>query len=193
MYNKNPFIGNILKEILPIDIRYMTMYISELPTDVLMNIQSYLLGSSKDLRLKHKKKFIELQRLFKITYSPFRIKDNNCLYSSYRIEGKMLKLDILLKQGERLEKMWQETYNRLRQNETFNSGFRPSYYSKSTELFIWVRTEDDSFENDLDINDGDDVDVDKFLQDTKMKFANEMRLNNAKSIISFSVFVWINY
>ena len=172
----------------------MTMHISELPTDVLMNIQAYLLGSSKDLKLKHKKKFVELQRLFKITYSPFRIKDNNnCLYSSYRIEGKMLKLDILLKQGERLEKMWQETYNRLRQNETFNSGFRPYYYSKSTELFIWVRTEDDSFENDLDINDGDDVDVDKFLQDTKMKFANEMRLNNAKSIISFRLFVWINY
>ena len=71
----------------------------------------------------------------------------------------------------------QKTYNRLRQNETFNSGFRPSYYSKSTELIIWVRTEEDSFENDLDINDGDDVDVDKFLQDTKMKFANEMRLN----------------
>ena len=105
----------------------------------------------------------------------------------------MLKLDILLKQGERLEKMWQETYNRLRQHETFNSGFRPSYYSKSTEFIIWVRTEDDSFENDLDINNGDDVDVDKFLQDTKMKFANEMRLSNAKSIISFRLFVWIHF
>ena len=84
----------------------MTMHISELPTDVLMNIQAYLLGSSKDLRLKHKKKFVELQRLFKITYTLFRIKDNHqCVYSSYRIEGKMLKLDILLKQGGRLEKM----------------------------------------------------------------------------------------
>ena len=111
----------VLKEILPIYSRYMTMHISELPTDVLMNIQSYLLGSSKDLRLKHKKKFVELQRLFKITYSDFRIKNNNHhLCFSYRIEGKMLKLDILLKQGGRLEKLWQETYNHLRQNETIN-------------------------------------------------------------------------
>ena len=162
----------------------MTMDISELPTEVITNIQSYLLGRPEDLRLKHKKKFVELQRLFKITYSDFRIKNHNHhLYSSYRIEGKMLKLDILLKQGGRLEKLWQETYNHLRQNETINY----------TELIIWVRTEDDSFENDLDINDGDDVDFDKFLQDTKMKFANEMRLNNAKSIISFRLFVWIHY
>ena len=95
----------------------------------------------------------------------------------------MLKLDILLKQGGRLEKLWQETYNHLRQNETINY----------TELIIWVRTEDDSFENDLDVNDGDDVDINKFLQDTKMKFANEMRLNNAKNVISFRLFVWIHY
>ena len=162
----------------------MTMDISELPTEVIMNIQSYLLGRPEDLRLKHKKKFVELQRLFKITYSDFRTKNNNNhLYSSYRIEGKMLKLDILLKQGGRLEKLWQETYNHLRQNETINY----------TELIIWVRTEDDSFENDLDVNDGDDVDINKFLQDTKMKFANEMRLNNAKNIISFRLFVWIHY
>ena len=162
----------------------MTMDISELPAEVLMNIQSHLLGRPKDLRLKHKKKFVELQRLFKITYSDFRTKNSNGhLYSSYRIEGKMLKLDILLKQRGRLEKLWQDTYNHLRQNETINY----------TELIIWVRTEDDSFENDLDINDGDDVDINKFLQDTKVKFANEMRLNNAKSIISSRLFVWIHY
>ena len=95
----------------------------------------------------------------------------------------MLKLDILLKQGERLEKARQEAYDHLTQNETFNS----------TGLLILVKTEKDIFENDLDINDGDDVDINKFLQDTKMKFANEMRLNNAKSIISFRLFVWINY
>ena len=161
----------------------MTMYISEMPTDVLMNIQAYLLGSSKDLRLKHKKKFIELQRLFKITYTPFIRHYSNCLYSCYRIEGKMLKLDILLKQGERLEKARREAYDHLTQNETFNS----------TGLLILVKTEKNIFENDLDINDGDDVDVDKFLQDTKMKFANEMRLNNAKNIISFRLFVWIHF
>ena len=45
----------------------MTMDISELPTEVIMNIQPYLLGRPEDMRLKHKKKFVELQRLFKIT------------------------------------------------------------------------------------------------------------------------------
>ena len=97
------------------------MHISELPEDVLMNIQAYLLVSSKDLRLKHRKKFIELQHLFKITYTPFIRHYSNCLYSCYRIEGKMLKLDILLKQGERLAKARREAYDHLRQNETFNS------------------------------------------------------------------------
>ena len=58
----------VLKEILPIYSRYMTMHISELPTDVLMNVQSYLLGRPGDLRIKHNEKFYELQRLFKINY-----------------------------------------------------------------------------------------------------------------------------
>ena len=61
------------------------------------------------------------------------------------------------------------------------------FWLKPKKTFLYI------FENDLDINDGDDVDINKFLQDTKMKFANEMRLKNAKSIISFRLFVWIHF
>ena len=160
--------------------------------DVILKIQSFLLGRPEELRLKHKKKFVELQRLFKITYTPFRFIDTpNSVHSSYWIEGKMLNLDILLKQGERLGRAWEETYERLIENKTFKS--RPSHFCMTTELLVWVKTEKDLFENDFYINDGDDFDVDEFLQDTKAKFANEMRLNDAKSIISFILFVCLHF
>ena len=53
----------------------MTIYISnkmvvinELPTDVLMNIQSFLIGKPEQIKIKNNKKFHKLQRLFKINY-----------------------------------------------------------------------------------------------------------------------------
>ena len=166
--------------------------LSELPTDCIMKIQSYLLGRPEDLRIKHNEKFYELQRLFKITYTPFIFKNTrNSVHSYYRIEGQMLKLDILLKQGERLGKAWEETYERVIENKTFKS--RPSHFCMSTGLLLWVNTEKGIFDTDFNIYDGDDFDVDEFLHDTKAKFANEMRLNDAKSIISFRLFVWIHF
>ena len=42
--------------------------LSELPTEVITNIQSYLLGRPEDLKIKRNKKVHELQRLFKINY-----------------------------------------------------------------------------------------------------------------------------
>ena len=59
--------GIISKEILPIDIRYMTMHISELPADVLSKIVSYKLGDPKYMRLNYNKKFRQIQNKFKIT------------------------------------------------------------------------------------------------------------------------------
>ena len=166
--------------------------LSELPTECITNIQSYLLGRPEDLKIKRNKKFLELQRLFKITYTPFRLKDtHNSVYSYYHIEGKMLNLDILLKQGERLGKAWEETYERVIENKSFKC--RPSHFCMYTGLLLWVNTEKGIFENDIDIYDGDDFDVDEFLQDTKDNLANEMRLNDAKSIISFRLFVWIYF
>ena len=44
------------------------MHISELPTDVLMNIQSFLLGRPEDLRLKYSKNLKAIQEKCKIKY-----------------------------------------------------------------------------------------------------------------------------
>ena len=66
---KNPFIGNILKEILPIDIRYMTMRISELPADILSKIVSYKLGDPKYMKLKHSKGLRKIQKKYKPYYT----------------------------------------------------------------------------------------------------------------------------
>ena len=53
---------------LPIDSRYMTMDISELPTEVITNIQSYLLGRPEDLRLKHNKGLKQIQKRYRQIY-----------------------------------------------------------------------------------------------------------------------------
>ena len=96
----------------------MTMDISELPTEVITNIQSYLLGRPEDLRIKRNKKFHELQRLFKINYL-YRLNQVmiTMVKSSYEIRGLKLKPSILLKQKDRLVNMRDETY------ETFKNKF----------------------------------------------------------------------
>ena len=92
--------------------------ISELSTEVLMNIQSFLIGKPEQIKIKNNKKFHELQRLFKINYI---YTTNQVLItmvkSSYEIRGLKLKPNILLKQEDRLGKMWDETY------ETFKSKY----------------------------------------------------------------------
>ena len=120
MYIKKPIIGNILKEILPYNSRYMTLHTSELPTDVLMNIQSFLLRKPEELRLKYNKKFNELQKVFKINYNYIPLdadyNRDGKLYSlenEYTISGRKLSLNLLLKQEDRIKKMVDETYNLL--------------------------------------------------------------------------------
>ena len=169
-----------------------TLKVQDLSEDCRLNIQEFLIGKSSDLRLKHKKKFVELQRLFKIIYTHHPIKGwSGNIYSCYRIEGKMLNLNILLKQGERLGKAWEDTYERLIENEDLKS--RPSYYSLCTDLVVWVKTEKGLIDEEVVINDGDDFDVDKFLQDTKSKISNEMKSLNAIRVISFRFYVHIRY
>ena len=60
---------NILKEILPIYSRYMTMGISALATEVITNIQSYLLGKPEYIRLKHSEGLRKIQKKFKPYYT----------------------------------------------------------------------------------------------------------------------------
>ena len=40
--------------------------------EVLMIISSFLIGKSEGLKFKHNRKFVELKRMFKIDYTPYR-------------------------------------------------------------------------------------------------------------------------
>ena len=93
MYIKKPIIGNILKEILPYNSRYMTMDISELPAEVLSKIVSYKLGDPKYIRLNYNKKFKQIQNEFKITYKDKYISlsgDAEIYRWKYAIKGKYI-------------------------------------------------------------------------------------------------------
>ena len=59
----------VLKEILPIYSRYMTLHISELPVDVSSKIASYYLGDPKYMKLKHSKGLRKIQKKFKPYYT----------------------------------------------------------------------------------------------------------------------------
>ena len=85
--------GIISKEILPIDIRYMTTDISQLPADVLSKIVSYKLGDPKYMRLNYNKKFRQIQNKFKITYKDKYISlsgDAEIYRWDYTIKGKYI-------------------------------------------------------------------------------------------------------
>ena len=150
----------------------MTMDISELPTEVIMNIQSHLLGRPEDLKIKRNKKFYELQRLFKINYS-YRL--NQVLFtkvkSSYYIMGLKLKPSILLKQKDRLVNMRDETY------ETFKNKFTisQSYYNSYIQIL--------SFGDDYELLFDEvfyGINFLGFLQKAKMEIEHNIRYYNCK-------------
>lgn len=63
--------------------------LKDLPLDVILNIQSFLIGKPYNLRLKNNNKFVDLQRLFRINYKPFKIITfERSIYASYMIKGK---------------------------------------------------------------------------------------------------------
>ena len=146
--------------------------LSELPTEVITNIQSYLLGRPEDLKIKRNKKFHELQRLFKINYI-YRVNQVliTMVKSSYEIRGLKLKPNILLKQEDRLRKIWNET------NETFKKKFSLSrpYYNSYIKIL--------SFGDDFELLFDEAVYSINFLgvlQKAKMEIENNMRYYNCK-------------
>ena len=173
----------------------MTMDISELPTEVITNIQSYLLGKPEDLKFKHHRKFNELQRLFKIKYKPFRFKCDDewigkrYIHYYYNIKMSRLNLNILTKQTERLYTMWQKTHNRFLQSEfcPYNNGFiskieidmegdtKEGVYVYLLSHELCITTNFRCFDN-----------LDAFLMNTKMEFENELlekNVNITKNIV----------
>ena len=170
----------------------MTMHISELPTDVLMNIQSYLLGKPEDLKIKHNRKFVELQRLFKIIYKPFRFLcgerfGKRYIHSYYTIRMSRLNLNILMKQEERLKNMWQETYRFIQSefcpyNNIFISKIEIDIEGYSNEgLYVYLCSDELYITSNINY-----ADVDVFLMGIKMDFENEIiekNVNITKNIV----------
>ena len=167
--------------------------VQDLPVDCLLKIQSFLIGKSIDLKFKHNRKFVELQRMFKIICTPYRFLSGErfgkrYIHSYYNIRMSRLNLNILIKQIKRLETMWQETYNRFIQSEycpygyIFNSKIEINMEGYSNEgLYVYFCSDE------LYIPDGGDVDVDAFLMDTKMEFENEMIEKNVDIITNIEI------
>ena len=152
--------------------------ISELPTDVLMNIQSYLLGKPEDFKIKHNKKFHELQRLFKIHYEY----DLNNVYhtivrSSYVIRGIKLNPNILLKQKRKLKRLRLKTFNVFKTNMDLSSsdryGSRKGILSRGDNL-------ETLFDETLNTDYYDSNVLYSFLQMAKMEIENSIRYYNCK-------------
>jgi len=103
------------------------------------------------------------------------------VHSYYKIRTSRLNLNSMMKQTERFETMWQETYSRFIQSEycpygyIFNSKIEKDIESYSKEGFYAYLCS-----NELCLSDGGDVDVDVLLMNTKMDFENEMKENMFK-------------
>ena len=109
MYNKKPFIGNILKEILPYNSRYMTMDISELPAEVLSKIASYYVGEPEYAKLNHNKALRKIQSKQKSKhYKKYQwfIKEFDTMKKThYFFEVKNLCLDEIFNQEHKIEEI----------------------------------------------------------------------------------------
>ena len=68
--------------------------LSELPTDCIMNIQSFLLGRPEDLRIKHNENLKAIQQKYKIEYDRASIFSGYCIYPigmMYSIKSQKIK------------------------------------------------------------------------------------------------------
>ena len=168
--------------------------LKDMPNDVILNIQSYLLGKPEDLKIKHIKKFHELQRLFKINYNYIPLdadytRDGK-LYSlenEYIITGRKLSLNLLLNQEDRMKKLFDETYDLLIQDKDFDSRSDTVYTICKIKMYgeMKYRFRDTNvFSNSMPYE-GKLVDTYEYLVETKDFFEERMRMFNEKEIDKF--------
>ena len=75
-----------------------TIKMKDLPTEVIMNIQSYLLGRPEDLRIKHNENLKAIQNKYKIEYDRVSIFSGHCIYPigmMYSIKSQKLKPNMI--------------------------------------------------------------------------------------------------
>ena len=161
--------------------------LKDLPLDAISNIQSFLIGKPNDLRLKNNKKFVELQRLFKINYSKCKFMNyGRAFQSSYKITGSKLNLNIILKQKDRLCEMWQDTYKSI---SNIGSG------DYSTYIHIHAHTKNRLYHaEDFDLTDGvDDEEVNEFLNEAKSEIEYHMNEKQDNEKVSINLSVWFEF
>ena len=113
---------NVLKEILPIYSRYMTMDISELPVDALSKIVAYQLGDPKYMRLKHNKGLKQIQKRYRQIYRDLKRhvgfdEDDEYLYDCYTYSQKtknkdMSRINDVLKEVDYIKSIMKESHMR---------------------------------------------------------------------------------
>ena len=168
--------------------------LSVMPTEVLMNIQSFLLGKPEDLRIKYNKKLNDLQKLFKINYNyvPLDADYNRdgklySLENEYIITGRKLSLNLLLKQEDRMKKMFAETYNILIEDKDFDSRSDSFYTHCKIKMYGEIRyhfRDTNVFSNSMPYE-GEMIETNEYLLETKDFFEERMRIVNEKEISKF--------
>ena len=172
----------------------MTMDISVLPTEVITNIQSFLLRKPEELRLKYNKKFNELQKLFKIDYIYDELdadyNRDGKLYSlenEFTITGRKLSLNLLLKQEVRMKKIIDEAYNMLIKDKDFDSRSDSVYTHCKIKMYgeMKYRVSDRNIFSNSIPYEGKMTETYQYLVETKDFFEERMRMFNEKEIDKF--------
>ena len=147
--------------------------------EVLMNISSFLIGKPEELRLKSNKQLVKLQKPFKIIYQyadgfgEYADYDGKLLSmeNEYSIVGKKLSLDLLLKQQDRIRKLFDRTYDEA----NFDVNLKEKSYDVNLHIKMYgeirYRFRDTNVFTNTDICVDDELSgLDRFLMDTKSFF-----------------------
>ena len=118
--------------------------LKDLPTEVIMNIQSYLLGKPEDLRIKHNKQLKKIQQKYKINYEEPHIFDSmmGSVRMFYDINHSILKPHMI--------------DNPININRVVNF-INHFQYGISEE---WIDEEEEEKYINLDETDGDEIIID---------------------------------
>ena len=118
--------------------------LKDLPTEVIMNIQSYLMGRPEDLRIKHNKQLKKIQQKYKINYNEPHIFDSmmGSVRMFYDINHKILKPHMI--------------DNPININRVVNF-INHFQYGISEE---WIDEEEEEEYINLDETDGDEIIID---------------------------------
>ena len=160
----------------------------------LWTFNPFFWGNPRNWDFNTTKKFNELQKLFKINYNYDSLdvdyNRDGKLYSlenEYIITGRKLSLNLLLKQEDRMKKIFDETYNILIQDKDFDSRSDSVYTHCKIKMYGESRyhfRDRNVFSNSMPYE-GEMIETYEYLLETKDFFEERMRIFNEKEISKF--------